>query len=666
MADMPLPAQSCDGSVTFFPLGANHGRARPGPVVRSDLCSVLCAFRPNYWYTEIFRGFTSHFRHLIKGRSIRRRHYPNASLRLTTSLPWFLYMHRSSSIVQLRNTFASLRHSWLRRHSTATMASQHLTNGHFTDKRVAPPMGLTSSDFEKAAETVVKDISNYYDTLPERPVLPSIQPGYLQKLLPASPPEDPESWSAIRSDIESKIMPGITHWQSPKYMAFFPANSTYPSILAEMWSAALTSANFNWICSPAVTELETIVTDWVAQALGLPDVFMSKGKGGGVIQGTASEAVATVMIAARERYLNTFIAKETFASEEEKENRMYELRGKMVALASDQTHSGAQKATLITGVRYRSIKTHPEDNFSLRGSSLRAAIEECKAKGLHPFHLTVTLGTTNTCTVDNFAEIAAVKADYPDLWVHVDAAYAGAALVLPEYQHHCTHFSTFDSFDMNMHKWLLVNFDCSVLYIRDRRTLIDALSITPAYLRNSFSESGLVTDYRDWQIPLGRRFRALKIWFVMRTYGLAGMRSHIRHHLALGDLFADLVRSRTDLFALLAPPAFALTVLTVKPRTKLAPKPSDENTRDPRPYEESQRAITNKTDDVDLQLANEITKAVYTKVDGDKEIFLTASVIGGVYAIRVVSANPLAEEKYIRRAFEILVEAAEAELDRRG
>ncbi|GAM91628.1 hypothetical protein ANO11243_096800 [Dothideomycetidae sp. 11243] len=525
---------------------------------------------------------------------------------------------------------------------------------------------MTSPEFEQAAETVVKDISQYYETIHDRPVLPSIQPGYLRELLPSSPPEQPESWSAIRSDIESKIMPGITHWQSPNYMAFFPANSTYPGILAEMWSSALTAANFNWICSPAVTELETIVTDWVAQAMALPEVFLSKGKGGGVIQGSASEAVATVMIAARERYLKTLIEKETFATEEEREDRMYELRGKMIALGSDQTHSGAQKATMITGTRYRAIKTYPSDNMALRGPALRSTIEDCLAKGLYPFHLTVTLGTTNTCSVDDFEEIAAVKADYPDLWIHVDGAYAGAALVLPEYQHLTTHFPSFDSFDVNLHKWLLVNFDCSCLFVQNRRDLTDALSITPSYLRNTFSDSGLVTDYRDWQIPLGRRFRALKIWFVMRTYGLEGMRAHIRRHIALGEGFAALLRTRPDLFQILAGPAFALTVLTIKPRPRAAIHTTDNKAADPRPYEESQRPLVPEQIDEDREEANSVTKEVYTLIDGEKQIFLTASVIGGVYAIRVVSANPLAEEKYVKRAFEIIVDAAERVLERRS
>lgn len=546
------------------------------------------------------------------------------------------------------------------------MATRQQTNGvqHVTDERVAPPMGLTTADWETAAATVVKDISHYYDTIQDRPVIAKIKPGYLQKQLPSRAPESGESWESIRADIESKIMPGITHWQSPKYMAFFPANSTYPSILAEMWSSALTAANFNWICSPAVTELETIVLDWMAKALHLPADFTSATKGGGVIQGSASEAVATAMIAARERYLRKLIAVESFATDEEREDRMYEIRGKMVHLNSDQTHSGAQKATMITGVRHRSIPTGPD--FRLHGSALRKALEECRQKGLHPFMLTCTIGTTNTCAVDDLAEIAEVKRDYPDLWIHVDGAYAGAALVLEEFKHLTEHFDAVDSFDVNMHKWLLVNFDCSAFFVRNRRDLTDALSITPSYLKNEYSESGLVTDYRDWQIPLGRRFRALKLWFVVRTYGLKGMREHIRHHLKLGDYFAELVRSRSDLFDIVAPPAFALTVLAVKPRPKVAVADGVANGNDPRPYEESQQAVLPRQNDEVLKEANEITKEVYQAIDDEKEFFLTASVMGGVYGIRVVSANPLAEEKYLKKVFDVLVSTAEKVLDRRA
>ncbi|KAK4965221.1 hypothetical protein LTR66_012173 [Elasticomyces elasticus] len=530
-----------------------------------------------------------------------------------------------------------------------------------SDERLVPAMGMTPGSFETAAQSTIKEIAEYYSNISTRPVLPSISPGYLQKLLPTHPPSEPETWSDIQRDIESKIMPGITHWQSPNFMAFYPASSTFPGILGEMWSAALTAPAFNWLCSPAVTELETIVLDWLAEMLALPPTFLSKGDGGGVIQGSASEATVTVMVAARERYIRRMVEREGITDAEEIEDRMCELRSKLVALGSEHSHSSTHKAANIAGVRYRSAKTYKQDDFALTGAGLRKTLEACKDKGLHPFYVTVTLGTTNTCATDRFEEIAQVAKDYPDLWIHVDAAYAGAALVCEEYQHISQHFAAFDSFDVNMHKWLLTNFDASCLFVQKRRDLTDALSITPSYLRNTFSDSGLVTDYRDWQIPLGRRFRALKIWFVIRTYGVSGLKAHIRHHIKLGEMFAELVKRRDDLFSILVPPAFALTVLTVKPNRKRKIEPPERvNGAEPPPYQDSHvPVLPDAAGDEKLEEANAVTKEVYELIDSRKEIFLTSSIIAGVYAIRVVSANPLAEEKHLRRAFDILVDTAE-------
>jgi len=531
------------------------------------------------------------------------------------------------------------------------------------DERDVPAMGMSGSDFKNAATSVINGIEQYYTTLPSRPVLPSVSPGYLRKLLPQEPPAHGETWSDIEKDIERTIMPGITHWQSPKFMAFFAASSTYPGILGEMWSAALTAPAFNWICSPAVTELETIVLDWLAQVLGLPEAFLSRGEGGGVIQGSASEAIVTVMVAARERYIRRQIEWEGITDPDEVEDRSCELRGKLVALSSDQAHSSTKKAAIIAGTRYRDISAHRSNEYALTGVELRARIEEVLAKGLLPYYLTVSIGTTNTCAVDDIASIGEVAKDYPDIWIHCDAAHAGAALVLPEYQHLSQQMTHVDSFDMNMHKWLLTNFDASCLYVQNRHDLTSALSITPAYLRNEFSDSGLVTDYRDWQIPLGRRFRSLKIWFVIRTWGVEGLRRHIKHHLNLSQLFADLVRSRRDLFAILIPPRFALTVLTIVPQTNNPPTHNlaSGDGGDPRPYEEQHVPITTNEErtDADLHASNDITKQVFALIDARKEFFLTATVVGGVHAIRVVAANPLAEEKYIRQVFDVLVATTE-------
>ena len=300
-------------------------------------------------------------------------------------------------------------------------------------------------------------VINYYETLPSRPVQARVEPGYLRPLLPSGPPENGEPWADIQRDIEAKIMPGLTHWQSPNFMAWFPANATYPSMLAELYSAAFTAPAFSWLSSPAVTELETVVLDWMARLLALPECFLSTGEGGGVIQGSASEAVVTVAVAARERFVRQRFGHSPDSLE--KDEQIGRLRAKMVGLASDQAHSSSQKAMNIAGTKFRSIPTSKANEFAMTGDALRNAIEQCKKEGLEPYYLTVSLGATPTCAVDRFEEIAQVMHEYPQIWIHVDAAYAGAALVCEEYQYLTKAFASFDSFDMNMHKWLLTNFD---------------------------------------------------------------------------------------------------------------------------------------------------------------------------------------------------------------
>jgi aromatic-L-amino-acid decarboxylase len=434
-----------------------------------------------------------------------------------------------------------------------------------------------------------------------------------------------------------------SHRQSPNFMAFFPASSTYPGMLGELYSGAFTAAAFNWLCSPAITELETIVLDWLATLFNLPSGYLSAGKGGGVIQGTASEAIVTMVVVARDRYLKEST---DHLEGEAKEEAIAHKRGRLVALGSSMAHSSTQKAAQIAGTRFKSIPVTMEEELSMRGPALRKVLEECKQQGLEPYYLTATLGSTGTCAVDNFEEIESVLKEHPHIWTHVDAAYAGAALVCEEYHHLTKCFHSFDSFNMNMHKWLLTNFDASCLWVQRRRHLIDALSITPSYLQNDFSDSGLVTDYRDWQIPLGRRFRALKIWFVLRTYGIEGLKSHIRGHIRIGRVFHSLVSSRSDLFNILTPPAFALTVFNiVMPVRKdhIQPNATDPCTDGDESYEQ----------------VNKITKTVYELVNSRGEIYLTSTVLNGIYSIRVVSANPKAEEKYLRRAFDILVSTTE-------
>jgi aromatic-L-amino-acid decarboxylase len=397
--------------------------------------------------------------------------------------------------------------------------------------------------------------------------------------------------------------------------------------------------------------------DWLAQAFDLPKEFLSTGAsgGGGTIQGSASEAIVTCMVAARERYLHRKCDAEGLKpGSREREDRMDQLRCRLVALATDQTHSSTQKGALIAGTRYRSIPTKLENDLSLQAAELEAALEQCRADGLEPYYITLTLGTTSTCAVDDFAGLAPILQAHPDVWVHVDAAYAGAALVCPEYSStYSPLMAMADSFNMNMHKWLLVNFDASCLFVQNRNHLTRALSISAAYYTNKHSDSGLVTDYRDWQIPLGRRFRALKIWFVVRSYGLEGMRAHIRNSIKRGEIFADLVRGRSDLFEMVATPRFALTCFRVKPSALPAAQTSSTAKTDPDfvPHE----AAAQQTE----QDANRVTKQIGDLINERGEIFITCSSTAGKSFIRVVSGNPLGEEKYIRAAFDIIVRTTE-------
>ncbi|EXF73945.1 hypothetical protein CFIO01_10369 [Colletotrichum fioriniae PJ7] len=496
---------------------------------------------------------------------------------------------------------------------------------------------MDSSEFRTAAAEAIEDITKYYDTITSQPkVLPSVTPGYLRPLLPESAPEDPESWQTIHADLQSHIVPGITHWQSPSFHAFFPCSSSYPAMLAELYSNAFNGAHFNWICSPAVTELETIVLDWLAQLLNLPPVYLSTAptRGGGVLHGTASEAILTVMVAARDKFLRARTA-HLPADSEEKEEETWRLRSKLVALGSEMAHSSTKKAAQVLGVRFATVPAPAETGYAMSGAALASTVAALRAKGLEPFYLTATLGTTDTCAVDDFPGIkdALLASDEQDssIWVHVDAAYAGSALILPQNAHLTAPFAAFHSFNVNPHKWMLTNFDCSALWVRDRAWLVESLSIKPAYLRNQFSEAGLVTDYRDWQIPLGRRFRSLKLWFVLRAYGASGIRKHLERGVRLGERFAEMVKARGDLFEIVTGPRYALVVFTCKAG--------------------------------DRERSNKVTEAVLESVNGEGVIYLTPTTLHGLYGIRMCTgSSQVIEEEHVQKAFDIIVAATEKAL----
>ncbi|KAJ6444311.1 aromatic-L-amino-acid decarboxylase [Purpureocillium lavendulum] len=472
-------------------------------------------------------------------------------------------------------------------------------------------------EFRKAAKQAVDQIADYHESVPSRPVVSNVQPGYLRPLLPAEAPLDPEPFADIAADIESKIMPGITHWSSPGFMAFFPCSSSYPAAIAEM--------------CPAATELETVALDWMAQALGLPSCFLSGGDthGGGVIHGSASEAILTVMVAARDKYL---AAKTAHLPEgEDKEEETWRLRSRLVALGSAGAHSSTKKAAQVLGVRFATVPVDEEHGFALQGPALARTLEELAAKGLEPFYLTATLGTTDVCAVDDFPGIAdtlAPRVGTPtEIWVHVDAAYAGSALLLDENKPLAAPMAAFHSFNFNPHKWMLTTFDCSAVWVRSRAHLISALSIKPPYLRNQFSDGDLVTDYRDWQIPLGRRFRSLKLWVVLRSYGLRGLQAHVRKGVTLCESLETKLRQRPDLFSVFTPARFALLSL---------------------------RLVGESEDQV-----NRRTEALYEQVNAGGQFYLTSTVISGKFAIRVCTGVAAVQEEHVQKLFDVLVEGTE-------
>lgn len=371
---------------------------------------------------------------------------------------------------------------------------------------------------------MVDFIADYQAGIEQMPVRSQVQPGYLRPCLPDHAPEEPESIEQILADVSQHIMPGMTHWQSPRFFGWFSANVSPPSLAADMLCGAFNVIAFSWIASPAATELEAICMDWFGKLLNLPQTFLSTGGGTGVIQSTASEATLVALLAAKARAM---------------QGRPAEDGHKVVAYCSDQAHSSVKKATMVAGVHHlRVLPTHAKDGYALQPEALEAAIQADLAAGLIPCYVVATIGTTGSCAVDPVPEVAAV-AQRHSLWIHVDAAWAGTSGLLPEMQHYFAGLDQVDSYDTNPTKGLLINFDCSCMWFREGRAAWarEALSLTPEYLRHHAND----LDYKDLQVPLGRKFRALKLWFIMRMYGAEGLRAYVRNRLECQRVFEELL-----------------------------------------------------------------------------------------------------------------------------
>jgi len=398
---------------------------------------------------------------------------------------------------------------------------------------------MTPEEFRRHGHAVVDWIADYYKQIESYPVLSQAKPGQIRASLPAQPPSHGEPFDAILADIEKTILPGVTHWQSPNFYAFFPCNASAPAILGDLLSSGLGVQGMLWATSPACTELETRVLDWLVGMLGLPEKFLSTNTGGGVIQDTASSASLCALLAARERATN-------FASNRQGCN------GKLVAYTSTQAHSSIEKDVQIAGLGRDNLRLiEVDENFAIRPAALSRQIEQDRRAGLTPCFVCATVGTTSSNAMDPVPAIGQICREN-NLWLHVDAAMSGTAALCPEFRHFQDGLESADSYAFNPHKWMFTNFDCDCFWVADRATLIKTLSVLPEYLKNKATESGAVFDYRDWQVPLGRRFRALKLWFVIRHYGVEGLQHHIRRHVQLAQDFAGWIRN-DNRFELAAP-----------------------------------------------------------------------------------------------------------------
>jgi aromatic-L-amino-acid decarboxylase len=398
---------------------------------------------------------------------------------------------------------------------------------------------MTPEEFRRAGRETIDWIARYLEEIERFPVLSQVKPGEVRSRMPAQPPEQGEPFESVLRDLDRIVVPGLTHWQSPSFFAYFPANSSPPAVLGDLVSSGLGVQGMLWATSPACTEVETHVLDWMVDLLGLPARFRSDTNGGGVIQDTASSATLCALLAARERATGGKTNEDG-------------ITGRLTAYTSSQAHSSLEKAAGIAGIGRRNMRSIDVDtSYAMRPDELDKAIVQDKATGATPFFVCATVGTTSSTAIDPVPAIAEICRRH-GLWLHVDAAHAGSAAICPEFRWIHAGLEGADSYCMNPHKWLLTNTDCDLFYVADRQALISTLSVVPEYLRNRASDAGAVFDYRDWHIPLGRRFRSLKLWFVLRHYGAEGLRAHIRKHVAVAQEFAGWVKADSR-FELAAP-----------------------------------------------------------------------------------------------------------------
>jgi aromatic-L-amino-acid/L-tryptophan decarboxylase len=469
---------------------------------------------------------------------------------------------------------------------------------------------MRPDEFRHRAHQLVDWMADYFQNVGELPVTPDVHPGDIMRVLPAAAPDDAESFDRIWEDFQQLILPGMTHWNHPRWFAYFPANNSPPSVLAEMVTATLGAQCMSWATSPAATELEQMTMTWLRQMLGLPEGFT------GVIQDTASTATLVALLSARQRL---------------QPEPGHESSGKLTVYASTEAHSSVEKAVKLSGIGLEQFRRIPvDDEYAMRADLLEQAIQRDLDNGYRPACVVATVGTTSSTAIDPLAAVAEICAGR-NVWLHVDAAYAGAAAIVPELRPLFAGIERADSLVFNPHKWMLVNFDCSAYFVRDTEALLRTFQITPEYLRTS--QDAEVVNYRDWGIQLGRRFRALKLWFVIRQYGVNGLREMIRHHVDLAHQLAGWIRE-TPGFEVVAPVRFGLVCFRYCPRAAASLESGE---------------------------LNDLNRRVLARVNAGRKIFLTHTMLGGNYVLRMAIGQRLTVRSHVELAWSLIQEAASSE-----
>ena len=468
---------------------------------------------------------------------------------------------------------------------------------------------LDSQTFRKAAHELVDWMADYIEQVEQYPVKSTVQPREIYNQIPENPPLESESIATIFEDFKHIILPGMTHWQSPNFYAYFPANSSYPSLLAEMLMSTLAAQCMIWDTSPSAAELEEKTMNWLKQMMDLPTHWQ------GVIQDTASTATLAALITAREKHSGFDVNRSGF--NKDITYRVY---------CSTQTHSSIDKAVKIAGIGIENlVKVAVNDDCTINIDALERAIKEDISNGHQPLFVMLALGTTSTIAIDNVRPIGELCQQY-NIWLHLDAAYAGSALILPEYRSMIDGIELADSFVFNPHKWLFTNFDCSAYFVKDAGTLIDTFSVLPEYLKTN--TRGQVNDYRDWGIPLGRRFRALKLWFVIRNFGVSGLQDKLRFHIELAKVFEAKVIDHPD-FELVYPRSLNGVFFRYRPKGI-----DDNNT------------------------LNELNSTLLSTLNESGEMFLSHSKINDIYFIRIIIAQTNVQRKHIDNTWLTICETA--------